>query len=146
VAAGADDHILNSGVHHFIVAAFHHGSSNGGFLNPGKAQFFQGPGHGGQGKSSAGFFVDVIRGERRGKADINAAAARDKALRRLYIVSDFLGLLGADYKTVSAQNTFFGNNFRVAMLKGDGFYRAMADAFVTVFAVHRFKIKIIVHN
>lgn len=63
-----------------------------------------------------------------------------------HVVADLFCVLGTVYEAAAAQDAFIRDDIRLPVGKFDAFHRAVADAFVAVFAVRFFELQEFVHS
>ena len=128
VAAGGDQHIRLPVPENVLVHPVHIGGTDGCFLRSGKAQLPQRLFHGFDA-------YPVIGDEGGGNACYYRLLALQQHLYRLRSVGDLLGVLGTDYKALTAQDAFVAHDVRLVAGKADGLDRTVPDAFIAIFTV-----------
>ena len=123
-----------------FVTGFNDGSADGGFFDSGKTESHKSFAHAGNTDTAE------VSDERWGKADVDRAAGGNQLTGMVEVTADFLGILRADNKAMSAENAFVADNVGLVVGDTDGFDRAVADTLVAVFAVGFFQPEIFVHG
>ena len=77
----------------------------------------------------------VVRGKGWREADVNRGARLDKHAHLFGLVDDFLCVLRADDKALTAQNTFVAYYMRLISREAYRLHRAVAYTFVAVLAI-----------
>ena len=129
MAARRDNNVAFVVLDHSFVFVFDDCRADCRFFHVEKAQFFQGFSH--------AFYADVfiISDERRRKADVNGIARLNKDFRLFDFGRNFFCVLRTYDEALPAQNALVADNVRLIARKSDGLHRAVADTFITVFAV-----------
>ena len=111
-----------------LIFGFNNRRADCGLLGIGKAELLQSLAH----------TVDtdsvIVGGKGRCKRRINVTILQQN-LDFFGAVDDFFGVLRTDDKALSAENTFIFHNMSLTARKTDGFDRAVANTFITVFTV-----------
>ena len=115
------------------------GCADGGFLDVAEAQLDQRLAH------RLDAHAVVVGHEGGGQADIDVLAALQHDLDLFALADDLLGVLRTDHEAVTAQYALVSDNMRLIAREANGLHRAVADAFVAVFAVGLFKRQAIRH-
>ena len=135
VAAGGNDNVPSAVVHHFFIFLFDYRCADSGFLGAGKAELHQSFSH----CVYTDVFIVCNEGRRKGGNHLRSRLQKDADL---FGFADYLlCVLRTDNKAAAAKDTFVADYVRLIAGKADGFDRAVAQAFIAVFAVRFFKRK-----
>ena len=139
MTAGGDHNISVFFPKHSFVFFFYNGRTNGSLFHIIETKFFQ--------RSSHGFNPDtfIISNKRRCKTYHHRFLSLKQYLYFFSFIHNLFCILRADYKTLSAQNTFVTDDMCLISGKTNRFYRAMTNALVTVFTIGFFQRQTIRH-
>ena len=129
MTAGRNDNVSFFLCEYSFIFVFDDGCTDCGFFNIKEAELLKCRTHGIDARTV------IVCNERGSKAHNNGITALDKHLCFFDLVHDFLCILRTHNKALTAENGLIAYNMRLIARKADSFDRAMADAFITVFAV-----------
>ena len=112
-----------------FVFVFYNRCAESGLFNVGKSELFERISH------CADAHAFIIGNKRRSERHVHRVSRIDKHSCFFRFVDDLFCVLGANHKAVTAQNAFVAYDVGLVARKAYGFYGAMTNAFVAVFAV-----------
>ena len=129
MTAGRNKNISFLFCEHAFIFLFDDRCTECRFLCIVKAEFFQ--------RSSHAFdaCTFIIRNKRRRKADDDRITALQENTYFFRTVYDLFCVLRANNEALTAKNTFIADDMRMIPRETNRLYRAMADAFIAIFAV-----------